>query len=126
MNISYNEFHIGKKIRDLCQFDGKLYSSSGNVVIKDLKNVKIFTEKLNQLFDKRNQSNKRVAAGSVNAMGLIDEIFHYVCMIYRRDKNLEAFKTVLSELEKTFTKSEVDKMLSGMILFKKLSFGEIS
>lgn len=111
MNISYNEFHIGKKIRDLCQFDGKLYSSSGNVVIKDLKNVKIFTEKLNQLFDKRNQSNKRVAAGSVNAMGLIDEIFHYVCMIYRRDKNLEAFKTVLSELEKTFTKSEVDKML---------------
>lgn len=111
MTSSYNEFHIGKRVRDLCQFDGKLYSSSGNVVIKDLKNVKIFTEKLNQYFDKQNQNEKRVAAGSVNAMGLIDEIFHYVCMMYRRDKNLDAFKIVLSELDKLFKKENVDKML---------------
>ena len=68
MTVSYNEFHIGKRVRDLCQFDGKLFTSSGNVVIKDLKNVKIFTEKLNQLFDRQNQSSKRVAAGSVNAI----------------------------------------------------------
>ena len=111
MTVSYNEFHIGKRVRDLCQFDGKLFTSSGNVVIKDLKNVKIFTEKLNQLFDRQNQSSKRVAAGSVNAMGLIDEIFHYVCMLYRRDKNADAFKIILEELDKTFTKEEVDKML---------------
>ena len=111
MTVSYNEFHIGKRVRDLCQFDGKLFTSSGNVVIKDLKNVKIFTEKLNQLFDRQNQSSKRVAAGSVNAMGLIDEIFHYVCMLYRRDKNSDAFKIILEELDKTFAKEEVDKML---------------
>lgn len=111
MDISYNEFHISKEIRDLCNFDERLYASSGNVVLADLKAVRTFTEKLNKVFDSRGQNEKRVSAGSVNAMGLIDEIFHYVCMLFRRDKQADAFKTVLAELDKQFTKSEVDKIL---------------
>ena len=35
-----------------------------------------FTEKLNAHLDKIGLSEKRVSAGSVNAMGLIDEILH--------------------------------------------------
>ena len=47
MTVSYNEFHIGKRVRDLCQFDGKLFTSSGNVVIKDLT-VRISLQKESQ------------------------------------------------------------------------------
>ena len=43
MNISYNEFHVGKKIRDLCKFDGKLYASTGNVIIANMKMI-VFTK----------------------------------------------------------------------------------
>ena len=85
MGISYNEFHVGRKIRDICKFDERLYSSSGNVILANMPAVRKFAEKLNNYFDSKNQKEKRISAGSVNAMGLIDEVFHYVCMMYRRD-----------------------------------------
>ena len=111
MNISYNEFHVGRKIRELCKFDEQLFASSGNVILANMPAVRKFAEKLNKYFDSINQHEKRVSAASLNAMGLIDEIFHYVCMMYRRDKNADAFKTVLAELDNAYTKEAVDKLL---------------
>ena len=111
MNISYNEFHVSKTIRDLCKFDEQLYASSGNVILANIQAVRKFAERLNKVFDERGQTEKRISAGSLNAMGLIDEIFHYVCMTYRRDKVQDSFKQALSALNEQFTKEEVDKML---------------
>ncbi len=110
-NISYNEFHVGRDVRDKCKFSGTLFASTGNVVIADLKNVRIFAEKLNQLFDKLGMSEKRISAGQLNAMGLIDEILHYVSMLYRRDKNASAFTGALSYLDKKYGKKKIDEML---------------
>ena len=53
MNISYNEFHVCKAIRDLCNFDEQLYASSGNVIIANIQAVRKFAEKLNKVFDER-------------------------------------------------------------------------
>ena len=111
MELSYNEFHVGRKIRDICKFDERLYSSSGNVILGNLPAVRKFAEKLNAYFDEKGQKDKRIAVGSLNAMGLIDEVFHYVCMLYRRDKLTTAFKTVLVNLDNEYTKEAVDKML---------------
>ena len=112
MDFSYNEFHVGKDVRDKCNFAGSLYSSSGNVIIADLKNVRIFAEKLNQLFDKLGQSEKRISAGQLNAMGLIDEILHYVSMLYRRDKVLSAFSGALQVLDAKFGREKIDEVLT--------------
>lgn len=111
MEFSYNEFHVGKKIRDICKFDERLYSSSGNVILGNLPAVRKFAEKLNKYFDDKGQNEKRISVGSLNAMGLIDEVFHYVCMLYRRDKLTTAFKTVLENLDAEFKRENVDKML---------------
>ncbi len=111
MDISYNEFHISKNIRDLCKFDQKLYGSSGNVIFADFKAVQKFQTKLNELFDKRGEQEKRVSAGSLNAMGLIDEIFHYVCMLFRRDRSAVAFKNLLSDLDSYFGKENINTLL---------------
>src|SRR5574344_3042793 len=111
MKISYNEFHVGRKIRDICKFDERLYASSGNVVLANIQSVRKFAEKLNKVFDQRGQKEKRISAGSLNAMGLIDEIFHYICMLYRKDKKTDAFTQTLAELDKQFTKEVVDKIL---------------
>lgn len=111
METSYNEFHIGRKIRDVCKFDERLYSSSGNVILGNMPAVRKFADILNKYFDSKNQADKRISAGSLNAMGLIDEVFHYVCMLYRRDKNLDSFKKLLSNLESSLKKENVDKLL---------------
>lgn len=75
MKVSYNEFHVGRKIRDLCNFDSSLFSSSGNVVIKNMANVRKFAMLVNDVFKSRNQEDKQISAGQLNAMGLLDEIF---------------------------------------------------
>ncbi|MCR5045311.1 MAG: hypothetical protein K6A42_01880, partial [Treponema sp.] len=111
MTISYNEFHVSKDIRDKCNFDASLYSSSGNVIITDLKKVRIFAEKLNQYYDKIGLSEKRISAGQLNAMGLIDEILHYVSMLYRRDGIKSSFEGLLKNLDEKIGKEKIDEML---------------
>ena len=111
MTVSYNEFHISRSIRDLCAFSKGLYASSGNVVFANFKAVQEFQTKLNALFDERGQPERRVSAGSLNAMGLIDEIFHYVCMLFRRDKAPAAFTNLLADLDTYFGKEKIDTLL---------------
>ena len=103
--VSYNEFHVSRNVRDLCNFDQGLFASSGNIIFANLKAVQKFQTKLNDLFVSRGEKEKQVSAGSLNAMGLIDEIFHYVCMLFRRDKDPNAFKNLLFELDRILART---------------------
>ncbi len=111
MKVSYNEFHVGRKIRDICKFDERLYSSSGNVIIGNMPAIRKFAEKLNKYIEEKNDGTNKISPGSLNAMGLIDEVFHYVCMLYRRDKKGDSFKELLSALDEEYTKEKVDALL---------------
>ena len=111
MRISCNEFHVARKVRQECDFDQALFASTGNAVFADFKAVQKFQTKLNELFDKRGESEKRVSAGSLNAMGLIDEIFHYICMLFRRDKASDSFEQLLKALDEEFTAQKVNELL---------------
>ena len=110
MKTSYNEFHISKSVRDKCSFSEQLFSSSGNVVFKNLKAVREFQIKLNKLFEESGQEDKKVSAGSLNAMGLIDEIFHYVCMLFRKNKAPLSFTNICQDLDRNFSKEEMDRL----------------
>lgn len=111
MKISYNEFHVSKDVRDKCQFSNALYSITGDVVIADMKAVRVFTQKLNSYYDKIGLKEKRVSAGSVNAMGLIDEILHYCCMLYRKSKCGTAFSDALKNLDSIYGKDAIDELI---------------
>ncbi|MCR4733895.1 MAG: alpha-amylase [Treponema sp.] len=112
MKISYNEFHISRKVRDLCNFNEGLFASSGNVVFANMKNVRDFQLLFNNYIENvTHDDKKKVSAGQLNAMGLIDEIFHYVSMLYRRNKLSTFTKDLLAELNKEYTVEEIDKLL---------------
>ena len=115
VKISYNEFHVSKKVRDLCRFNETLFASSGNIIFSDIYQVRSFAEKLNAFFDKRNEHEKRISAGALNAMGLIDEIFHYVCMLYRRDAAAKSFSDLLVKLDAEFGAAHMDDFLLSFI-----------
>ena len=62
MRYSYNEFHISKKVRDLCDFDKGLFASSGNVVFANMKNVRAFQLLFNNYIETvTGDQNKKVA-----------------------------------------------------------------
>ena len=105
------EFHVSKTIRDKCNFDGELFSFNGNVILRNAKNIRKFAKKINDTFDPVKESHKMIRAGQLNAMGLIDEIFHYVCSEFRKQKNPEAFNQAYSQLEAKFGKERTEKML---------------
>ena len=109
MAFSYNEFHVSKKIRDFCNFDLSLYSSSGNVILADIPAVRAFQVKFNEYLKSRNMT--QISAGTLNAMGLLDEVFHLACYTYRRRKFPSAFSDLLAELNRKFGSGKVDEML---------------
>lgn len=109
MNYSLNEFHVSKKIRDICNFSQTLYSSTGNVILADIRAVRIFAEKLNEHL--KSSDKPQISAGTLNAMGLLDEIFHLACYIYRRQKYNDAFKALLSKLNEKFGQEKIEQLL---------------
>ena len=116
--LTINEFHISREIRDKCDFDESLFASTGNVILSNTKAVRLFAKKLNDLLareipDPVEAGKLMVKAGQLNAMGLIDEIFHYVCAMYRRDINTSVFDVLLELLDEEFGTEAIDGLLSA-------------
>ena len=68
--VSYNEFHVSRNVRDLCNFDQGLFASSGNVIFANLKAVQKFQTKLNDLFVSRGERKSRFLQEALTPWGL--------------------------------------------------------
>jgi len=79
------EFHIARKVRDFYGFDDGLFSITGNVVFANFLATRIFSQKMNEKRDLVHHPDQAVLPGHVNAMGLIDEILHFVAGLYREE-----------------------------------------
>ncbi|HEX9029472.1 MAG TPA: hypothetical protein VF823_09890, partial [Anaerolineales bacterium] len=77
------EFHISRQARDRYQFDEALFSLNGNVVFANFHATRVFAQKMNARRDLVNFPERVIRAGQINAMGLIDEILHFVMGMYR-------------------------------------------
>jgi glycosidase len=94
------EFHVSRASRRRFQFNQALFSITGNVILADYQAVRFFALKMNEKLDAAHSPEKEIKAGSLNAMGLIDEILHYVVTLYVAQSRPEAFKDLLADLEK--------------------------
>ena len=98
------EFHISREARNLYKFDETLFAQTGNVIFLDFYRVRIFADKMNKRRDLVSSPEKAIKAGSLNAMGLIDEILHYIVGLYKEqiDRNIFASleKTLVNQLGK--------------------------
>lgn len=106
---SYNEFHISRNVREACSFGEQIYASSGNAILANIGAVREFAVKFNRYLASQNQT--QISAGMLNAMGLLDEIFHLACWVYRRQKYPQAFSELLSDLEASFGRDKIDEVL---------------
>ncbi len=105
------EFHISRKARDLYQFDASLFSMSGNVIFLNFHGARLFAQRMNEKRDLINFPDHAVKAGQINAMGLIDEILHYVVGLYRVEKNPQVMQLALDWLYEKSGKQKVDEVL---------------
>jgi len=110
-NAVIMEFHISRKARDLYQFDESLYSLDGNVIFPNFHATRLFAQKMNEKRDLINFPEQAIEAGQINAMGLIDEILHYIVGLYRNEKNSKVMQQALDWLNEKIGKSKVDEAL---------------
>lgn len=115
LDSSYMEFHINTAVRKECEFDEVLFASSGNVIFTNQKAVHLFVLKYNKTVNKKASPEQFLKAGQLNAMGLIDEIFHYVCRLYRTKENQYFFAGAARAIEEKIGKEALDALLLNFI-----------
>jgi len=105
------EFHVSRQARDLYSFDQSLFSLSGNVVLANFLAARNFAQKMNERRDLVHFPERAVRSGQINAMGLIDEILHYVVGLYRQQKNPAVMQQALQFLDSRLGQEEVERVL---------------
>ena len=105
------EFHLSRIARENYEFDKALFSFDGNVIFSDLLAARKFTQKINSKRDLINFPEQAVHAGDINAIGLIDEIFHLVVSLYRQQINPQVMHEAYELLETTFGKRKLTDVL---------------
>ena len=109
------EFHVSREVRDEHDFSDSLFSLRGNVIFADFRAVRDFTQRLNSKVNPIVHPERFVKAGRLNAMGLIDEILHYVAALFRERVAANAFDTALEKLERNLGAHKVDVLLRAFI-----------
>jgi glycosidase/truncated hemoglobin YjbI len=93
------EFHVSRASRVRYQFNHALFAITGNVILADYQAVRVFAQKLNEKRGAPAAPETAVHAGALNAMGLIDEILHYVVSLYAAQARPSVFLELAAELE---------------------------
>jgi glycosidase len=109
------EFHISKQARDRYQFDQSLFSFNGNVIFANFHSVRLFAQKMNQRLDLVQFPERAVKAGQINAMGMVDEILHFVISLYDKNRSPSSMSMAVQWLEERIGKSDLEKVLLAFV-----------
>lgn len=106
------EFHISRAVRDSAQVDDALFGYSGNVVFANVAASRNLAEALNKARGPNADPAGAINAGSLFAMGLIDELSHALVARYRKQIDPK----VLSEAVRWFAAQTEPKKLEQLLL----------
>jgi len=104
------EFHINRDIRLEYGINDSLFSLTGNVILADIKQCRELANKFNQKQDP-SHPERYIKAGNLYAMGLIDEILHFVVALYREEVQKDVFDTALDRIDSKLGEEKTDKFL---------------
>ncbi len=107
------EFHITRKARDKYQFDELLFSFNGNVIFANFQASRNFAYKMNQQRVDVSDLSTYIAPGQINALGLIDEIFHLVMDEYYKANGTSLRHALYTHLEKSLGKPRLQATLES-------------
>ena len=75
------ELHVRREARARYGVDAALFTLSGNAILPDLRAVRALAASMTAERRAAGAPDPTVSAGSLNAMGLIDEILHAVVAV---------------------------------------------
>ena len=114
-NFSRMEFHISRQARKRYSFEESLFSFNGNVIFANFHAARAFAQKMNQVRNVAENPQLIVRSGQINAMGLIDEIFHHIIALYRARANPALYVNLLEKLEKDIGRRKLNAALRSFL-----------
>ncbi|MFA6455298.1 MAG: alpha-amylase family glycosyl hydrolase, partial [Bacteroidota bacterium] len=111
----YFEFHISRYSRIKYHLDETLLESSGNIVFPNFRAVRELSHSINTIRGVAGNAEKEVRAGFLNAVGLLDEIGHFLVRIYDEQENPGVMKRAYKHLETTVGRETLEKTLLQFI-----------
>src|SRR5450631_2445133 len=109
------EFHISQSARERYQFSETLFSYTGNVVLGDITACRTFAYLMNQVREADKNPDRVVHAGSLFAMGLIDEASHVVMACYREQFDSQVITDALTWFGSQVGPEALDTMLLAFV-----------
>ena len=109
------EFHVSREARDRYELDKTLFSLTGNVIFADFRAAREFAQRINEKRDVVRFPERSVRAGELNAMGLVDEILHYVIASYSQQVKPRVMEEALAYVDAQLGQAAVDETLQAFV-----------
>ncbi len=105
------ELHVRRDARARYGVNEGLFTLAGNAIFPNLRAVRELAATMTADRRAAGEPDPVVAPGSLNAMGLIDEILHAVVAVYREHEDPEAIDDALDHLDEVLGTDAVDEVL---------------
>jgi glycosidase len=109
------EFHISRAIREKLDFEGLLFSYTGNVVFADVAASRRLANRMNEVRTSSADSSTIVNAGALFGMGLIDELNHALIAHYRKEIDPDVLSDALAFFASSVGPANVDRLLLAFV-----------
>jgi glycosidase len=106
------EFHVSRNARDTYDFSEGIFSVQGHVLFADVRGARDLAMRINTVRKSALHPDRAVRAGDVFAMGLIDEVFHYVIGLYTQQYGRDTLSRLTDHLEETLGTEELERLLA--------------
>ena len=105
------ELHISKHARDKYQFDLSLFETNGNVVIGNFHSARVLATSINKQKDLLTYPDLAAKASEIYAIGLMDEIFHFILKSYRQQIQENMLDEALIYIKQNLSLAETNKVI---------------
>ncbi len=109
------DFHVRRRVREKYSFDRRIFSLRGNVVFPDLQSCRILSARMNAERQIETHPERAVHTSDIYAMGLIEEIMHYVVSLYREQVDGDIGARLYAHLCDSVPKGELDALLARFV-----------
>jgi glycosidase len=105
------EFHISAAARNKYTFEEVLFAKRGNLLLSHYRAALRLAQRLKDQSAQSGEDPNKISAAELFAIGLLDEIFHFVIEKYQKEVNPAAFHKALVFLSSESTVGDVDATL---------------
>lgn len=109
------ELHINRLSRIKYRVQESLLESSGNVIFPNFRAVRELAHSINTMRGVVGKTDLEIRAGFLNAVGLLDEISHFLVRLYDEQDNPGVMRRAYQHVETVFGKELLEKSLLAFI-----------